>query len=89
MQGEERIMNKHEVIVVTGMEYDIFYAGKSTKVLWLRISNFLYKNNHETGSRVLVQSYSLRSGALPVEIVWPRERLPEFPLNTWQQTNCM
>lgn len=56
MQGKEGIMNKHKVIVVSGMEYDIFMRANPLRFSDFEFQTFYTKNNYETGSRVFVQS---------------------------------
>lgn len=56
MQGKERIMNKHKVILVGGMEYDIFMQTNLLRFCDFQFKSFRTKNNYETEPRVFIQS---------------------------------
>jgi hypothetical protein len=56
MQGKERIMNKHKVIVMSGMEYDIFMQTNPLRFCDFEFKSFYTKNNYETGPLVFIQS---------------------------------
>lgn len=44
MQGKERIMNKHKVMLVSGMEYDIFMQTNPLRLCDFEFKKkFLYK----------------------------------------------
>jgi hypothetical protein len=87
MQGKERIMNKHKVIVVSGMEYDIFMQANPlrfcdfefqtfyTKIIMKQDSMFLYSQLY---SKVEHRYLSADVLAVSLERVRPHKHLFVF-----------